>query len=137
MGPVTLGKARMTVRPPSTQPFTTIMRRCRYLLPTAVGVSSFAACARGHQSESTSPRGELRIIATDEGFELPDSVSGGLVHVIFENHGSTIHEVMFIKLSEGMGAEGYLSGVRSGTSFPKGALDYSGPGLTSPGGQVE
>lgn len=127
----------MTVRPPRIQPFTAIVRRCRRLLPAAVVLSSVAACARDHRRESTSPRGEIRITATDEGFELPDSVSAGLVHVIFENHGSTIHEVMFIKLPEGMDAEDYLSEVRGGTAFPKGALDYSGPGLTSPGGQVE
>ncbi len=109
---------------------------CRRLLPAAVALSSLGACTRG-EGEATSPPSEIRITATDGGFESPDSVPAGLVHVIFENHGSTIHEVMFVRLPEGMDAENYLSAVRSGTSFPKGALDYSGPGLTSPRGHVE
>jgi hypothetical protein len=60
-----------------------------------------------------------------------------LVHVVFENQGSTIHEVMFVKLPEGMDPEDYLREVRGGSLFPPGALDYAGPGLTSPGGRVE
>src|SRR5207253_5559004 len=31
----------------------------------------------------------------------------------------------------------YVSAVRKGSLFPAGALDYSGPGLTSPGESVE
>jgi hypothetical protein len=44
---------------------------------------------------------------------------------------------MFVKLPEGMTAHQYLAAVQSGIDFPEGALDYSGPGLTSPGHQVE
>ncbi|MDX1623598.1 MAG: hypothetical protein R3199_06425 [Gemmatimonadota bacterium] len=60
-----------------------------------------------------------------------------MAHVVFENRGSTIHEVMFIKLPDDMTGEEYLEAVRNGTAFPEGALDYSGPGLTSPGETVE
>jgi hypothetical protein len=76
-------------------------------------------------------------MATDEGFRFPDTVLSGLSHVRFENHGSTLHEAMFVKLPEGLSAEGYLDRVRGGTSFPEGARDYAGPGLTSPGEIVE
>lgn len=44
---------------------------------------------------------------------------------------------MFIKLPDNMTANQYLAAVQGGIEFPKGALDYSGPGLTSPGHQVE
>ncbi|MGH7710287.1 MAG: hypothetical protein ACREOG_03335 [Gemmatimonadaceae bacterium] len=106
------------------------------LIVAAMTLTS-VACARDDQRRSNASQREARIIATDEGFAAPDSVPSGMVHVVFENRGSAIHEVMFIKLPPGMNAEAYLQQVRGGTSFPQGAMDYSGPGLTSPGGSVE
>ena len=79
----------------------------------------------------------VRIIATDRAFEAPAGVAAGLRHVIFENRGSEIHEAMFVKLTGNMTAESYLAALKSGADFPQGAIDYSGPGLTSPGESVE
>ncbi len=79
----------------------------------------------------------FRIIATDAGFEAPDRVAAGLRHVLFENHGSEIHESMLVKLPKGISAENYVAAVKKGSLFPEGALDYSGPGLTSPGETAE
>jgi uncharacterized cupredoxin-like copper-binding protein len=79
----------------------------------------------------------LRIIATDAGFEAPDRVAAGLRHIVFENHGSQIHESMLVKLPKGMSADDYVAAVKKGSLFPEGALDYSGPGLTSPGEATE
>lgn len=79
----------------------------------------------------------FRIVATDSGFEAPAKVAAGMRHIIYENHGSKIHEAMLVRLAEGMSPDDYATAVKSGESFPKGALDYSGPGLTSPGGKAE
>ena len=79
----------------------------------------------------------FRIVATDAGFEAPDRLVAGLRHIIFENHGSEIHEGMLVKLPEGMSADDYVAAVKKGFLFPEGALDYSGPGLTSPGATAE
>src|SRR3982751_4920499 len=79
----------------------------------------------------------FRIIATDVGFEAPDRVAPGLRHVVFENHGSEIHESMLVKLPPGMSADNYVTALKKGSLFPEGALDYSGPGLTSPGETAE
>jgi hypothetical protein len=79
----------------------------------------------------------FRIIATDAGFEAPDSVAAGLRHIVFENRGSEIHEGMLVKLPKGMSADDYVAAVKGGSLFPEGALDYSGPGLTSPGKTAE
>src|SRR4051812_8219614 len=79
----------------------------------------------------------FRIIATDAGFEAPDRVAAGLRHVVFENHGSEIHESMLVKLPPGMSANNYVTALKKGSLFPEGALDYSGPGLTSPGETAE
>ena len=79
----------------------------------------------------------FRIIATDGGFEAPDSILAGLRHIVFENKGTEVHEAMLVKLPDGMGAADYVAAVKAGSEFPPGALDYSGPGLTSPGESVE
>jgi hypothetical protein len=76
-------------------------------------------------------------VATDAGFEAPAGLAAGLRHVIFENHGSEIHEAMLVKLPKGMSPDDYTAAVKKGSLFPEGALDYSGPGLTSPGKTAE
>lgn len=79
----------------------------------------------------------FKIIATDAGFQAPDVVPAGRRHIVFENHGSKIHEAMLVKLPDGMTPNGYVAAVKAGSLFPKGAQDYSGPGLTSPGESVD
>src|SRR6476620_3999027 len=79
----------------------------------------------------------FRIIATDGGFEAPGRLAAGLRHIVFENHGTQIHESMLVKLPQGMTADDYVAAVKKGSLFPEGALDYSGPGLTSPGESAE
>ena len=79
----------------------------------------------------------FRIVATDAGFEAPDRLAAGQRHITFENHGSEIHEGMLVKLPREMSADDYVAAVKKGSLFPEGALDYSGPGLTSPGATAE
>ena len=74
----------------------------------------------------------FRIVATDAGFEAPDRLAAGLRHIVFENHGTEIHEGMLVKLPKGMSAADYVAAVKKGSLFPEGALDYSGLGLTCP-----
>jgi hypothetical protein len=84
------------------------------------------------------PKGRVfRIVATDSGFEAPAGLAAGMRHIIYENHGSNIHEAMLVRLAKGMTPDDYQAEVKKGESFPKGALDYSGPGLTSPGQTAE
>ncbi|MEO6065476.1 MAG: hypothetical protein ABIP49_06850 [Lysobacterales bacterium] len=77
------------------------------------------------------------IISTDVGFQAPAVMSAGTRRVVFENHGSRIHEAMLVKLPAGMSPQDYVAAVKAGSLFPDGALDYSGPGLTAPGERVE
>jgi hypothetical protein len=79
----------------------------------------------------------FRIIATEAGFEAPARMAAGLRHIVFENRGSEIHEAMLVKLPKGMSPDDYVAAVKKGSLFPEGALDYSGPGLTSPGETAE
>jgi hypothetical protein len=94
-----------------------------------------AGCQPAPSRQSAAPDEEpsVHIVATDEGHEVPDSIMAGLRHVRFENRGTRIHEAMLVRLPAGMTAMDYAAAVAGGEPFPKGAIDCSGPGLTSPG----
>jgi hypothetical protein len=103
---------------------------------------ALAACAKPRNNSSyataTAPRDAVvAIVATDSVHVAPDTIPAGMTHVAFENRGTTIHEVMFVKLPEGMSPAGYAAAVAAGSDFPEGALDCSGIGLTSPGERAE
>ena len=116
------------------------MQRVYAVIGTIVLVAAVAAllaalgCHSKSAQDSDTP---FRIVATDAGFDAPDRVPAGLRHIVYTNHGSEIHEAMLIKLPQGMTPAGYVAAAHGGSSFPAGALDYSGPGLTSPGETTE
>jgi hypothetical protein len=91
------------------------------------------SCQRAAEKESA----PFQIVAKDGAFEAPSGLAAGLRHIVFENRGSEIHEAMLVKLPKGMTPDDYAAAVKAGSLFPEGALDYSGPGLTSPGGTTE
>ena len=51
--------------------------------------------------------------------------------------GKSLVGAMFVKLGENMTSDDYVAAVKAGADFPDGALDYSGPGLASPGETTE
>jgi uncharacterized cupredoxin-like copper-binding protein len=85
---------------------------------------------------SNSNETTVQIIASDHGWVLPDTIHAGMSHIVFKNTDTEIHEAMFVKLPGGMSSEDYIRKVKDGIDFPKDAIDYSGPGLTSPGKEV-
>jgi hypothetical protein len=97
----------------------------------AVAHGSFGCHPKSSQDST------FRIIATDAGFEAPNTIPAGMRHIVMENRGTEIHEAMLVKLPPGTTADDYVAAVKSGSLFPKGALDYSGPGLLSPGESTE
>jgi hypothetical protein len=107
------------------------MRRLASII-AAVAIA-ITACSNSERRDDDS----VLIIATDSGYVAPDTLHEGLNHIVYENHGSIIHECMFIRLPDGLEPEEYLDAVRAGYDFPEGAIDCSGPGLTSPLQRVE
>jgi hypothetical protein len=107
--------------------------RADILLIVAALCLGTAGCRPGRENDKAS----FHIVATDAEFEAPSGVPAGLRHILFENHGTEIHESMMVKLSPGTSAEDYVAQVKRGALFPTGGLDYSGPGLTSPGESTE
>jgi hypothetical protein len=106
-------------------------------IPQAMLVAACLISVGCHKKVAEKDIPPFRIIATDAGFEAPSSVSAGLRHIVFENRGTEIHEAMLVKLPADVSANDYVAAVKGGSLFPEGALDYSGPGLTSPGETVE
>src|SRR5436190_21704701 len=105
----------------------------RRTIVLAVCVLSFA-CQKQTAEKEAPP---FRIVATDAGFEAPDRLAAGLRHIVFENHGTEIHEGMLVKLPKGMSAADYVAAVKKGSLFPEGAFDYSCLGLILPGVTAE
>lgn len=103
----------------------------------ALGAVLLLAQASSQAQRTEAKAKPVRIVATDTGFDAPRAVPPGLRHVVFQNRGKQIHEAMLVKLSPGQNAAGFQAQVKDGVLFPKGALDYSGPGLTSAGETTE
>jgi len=106
-------------------------------LVVGLGCDTRRSSREGSSWQAPAHETPIRIVATDNGYEAPASVAPGLRHVVYANHGTEIHEAMFVKLPENMSALDFVAAVKAGSLFPKGALDYSGAGLTSPGETVE
>ena len=102
-----------------------------------IGATALVLVSGCHSRPGQDSRTPFQIVATDAGFDAPDKVPSGVRHIVYTNHGSEIHEAMLIKLPQGMTPAGYVAAAHGGSSFPVGALDYSGPGLTSPGEMTE
>lgn len=111
------------------------VRWCALHALVSAGLLAICACAGSESHDDASTL--VTIVATDSGYVVPDTLHEGLNHIAFENHGSMIHECMFIRLSDGVTASNYIAAVDSGYDFPEGAYDCSGAGLLSPGERVE
>jgi hypothetical protein len=96
-----------------------------------------AACSSSDKTASVAHGDAIHFVATDSLYSAPDSIPSGMTHVAFENHGTHMHELMFIKLPDGMTREDYVAQVARGMDFPEGALDCSGVDLLSPGERAE
>jgi hypothetical protein len=103
----------------------------------ALSIAAVSLLTLGFNNDSHPTDATFRIIATDTGFIASTSIPAGMRHIVYVIQGNQIHEAMLAKLPEGMDANGYAKDVEAGISFPKGALDYSGPGLMSPGESTE
>jgi hypothetical protein len=111
----------------------------RAVAALALLMSTAWQCAGAASSvaHAAAPPDGIRIVATDGPFEAPHRIAAGLRHIVFENQGKHMHEAMLVKLPQGMTPEAYFAAVHGGSTFPEGALDYSGAGLTAPGERVE
>jgi len=74
---------------------------------TAASLSLASVGCRPQAGEKD--RASFHITATDAAFEAPDNVPAGLRHILFENHGTEIHESMLVKLAPGVSSEDYVA----------------------------
>ena len=71
------------------------------LILAALAIASFATPA------AAEPPPQVTVTATDVTLGLPDQVEAGLVAFRYENAGTGIHNVLFIRLNEGKTLEDF------------------------------
>lgn len=117
-------------------------------LALVVPVVLLAACSSEQKSDAApdsmaavSPMAtppEVTIVAKDFSFEVPDTISGGLVELRLVNQGSTYHHVQLVRLLDGKTvadlAEGFKQ-MKPGTPPPPWVEDVAGPNAPDPGGE--
>lgn len=109
------------------------MLNSRLSIVLIVLAAMVASCSKPRNNSSYTGNDAIAIVVTDTGYVAPDTIPAGVVHLSFENQGEEIHELMFIRLPDGMSADDYAAAVAAGQDFPEGAVDCSGVGLTAPG----
>ena len=98
--------------------------RVRFMAPALVAV----ACTSGERDRRAAELPMVRLEAHDFAFTAPARTAAGLTRVRLVNRGPGWHEGNIARLPDGETMDTYLAGVRSGNSFPVGAVDFGGPG---------
>lgn len=93
----------------------------------AIGASGLASCAGG-----ASPN-EVTVIGLDYAFRAPGTLPPGPTAIAFENRGEVDHEMILVRLQEGVTLENVMDAARGGGD-PR-ELTEGGPGIliASPG----
>src|SRR4051794_466982 len=76
-----------------------ILSRRRLLVS---GLILTAVCASGCGRSTMTPT-ELRITANEFGYQMPDSVAEGLVHITLHNAGRDLHEALLVRFTDTVG----------------------------------
>lgn len=108
-------------------------------LSLALGL--IAACG----GERTPPASEavaaapstITITAKDYAYEVPDTVTGGVVTITMVNQGPELHHIQFVKLGDGRtfaDFTAFLRAMKPGDPMPAWATDVAGPNTPVPGG---
>jgi uncharacterized cupredoxin-like copper-binding protein len=105
------------------------MHRLSLTVPLFLGTACLSACRKPAIAIP-----ELRITSNEYGYQMPDSVPAGLVHVTLHNAGRDIHEALLVRFTDTIGtAAAYADSVRAHVDFPSNAQDVGGAALTLPG----
>lgn len=118
--------------------------RWRPIALAAVLVLTAAGCGDDDndpaEQQGTAARPTVRVTATDYGFELPATISGGPTDLTLDNTGQELHFAAFAQAAEGKtvaDVKAALTGLASGQP-PAGAppfVEYMALGTVDPGGQ--
>lgn len=81
----------------------------------------FAGCA------NEQPLNEVTVVGVDYAFEVPDVLPPGPTAIAFENRGEVAHEMILVRLKEGVTLENMLQVAQSGTNPDE--LTEGGPSI--------
>lgn len=96
-------------------------RRVHAAAALAIGATWLAGCAGG-----SSPN-EVTVIGLDYAFRAPDTLPPGPTAIAFENRGEVDHELILVRLQEGVTVADVMEAVRGGGD-PR-ELTEGGPGI--------
>jgi uncharacterized cupredoxin-like copper-binding protein len=101
--------------------------------PVAVTFAAAAMLLAGCREPAPAAH-ELTIVANEYGFQMPDSVPAGLVHITLHNAGHDIHEAVLAHFFDtSYTAAKYADSIHAGVDFPSNAEEVGGAALTLPG----
>ncbi len=78
----------------------------------------------------------VMVMASDFGFQMPDTLTAGVTSFRLMNHGQEMHHLSLIKLAEGMTMAQFQQMNPAGP-IPDGVLFLGGPNPAAPGGAAE
>ncbi len=77
------------------------------------------------------PPNEVTVIGIDYAFDLPDTLPPGPTAIAFENRGDVAHEMILVRLKEGVTLEDVMQGIQAGANPDE--LTEGGPGILMAG----
>jgi uncharacterized cupredoxin-like copper-binding protein len=104
---------------------------------------SSAACTTGDdtaQSDSAADSGvvaaphEMRVVARDFAYDIPDTVPAGVTTIRLTNQGADMHHFYLVRLAEGKTLDNLLAETR-GDALPPWATALGGPNVAPPGAE--
>jgi uncharacterized cupredoxin-like copper-binding protein len=99
---------------------------------TACAPTDEVASADSAAGEPAAPH-EMRVVARDFAFEIPDTVPAGMTTIRLQNEGPDMHHFWIVKLAEGKTLDHLLAETR-GDKLPDWAVSVGGPNTPVPGG---
>jgi hypothetical protein len=123
----------MTIRPPA------FVAMSLLTLAACGGDTKPAADAAAKPAEVAAPA-TITITTKDFAYEMPDTIVGGLVSLKLVNHGTTLHHVQFLKITDGKtyaDLEAGFKTMKPGSPPPPFIHQVAGPNTPVPGGESQ
>ncbi|HVZ47541.1 MAG TPA: hypothetical protein VG916_02045, partial [Gemmatimonadaceae bacterium] len=102
----------------------------------AVCAAFLAACSSTEKPPAAPPPAphDMAITGADFAFTAPDTIPAGLTHVTFENKGTMLHHVQFVRLDSGKTFADLAEALKHPGAPPAWAVVVPGPNAPDPGG---
>jgi len=108
--------------------------RARFSFPLAAGVLALS-CGK-EETPEPAPIPSVMVMAEDYSFQMPDTLTAGVMSFRVMNHGKELHHLSIVKLAEGQ-TMASLQQINPTAPLPAGMVLMGGPNFAPPGGAAE